>query len=407
MNGEEGRIDPADDARDRRALVAGTVMIVATTLLLGMVHSAFVSETIDGPAQPSPALRIPGSIVMTVSMALFIVMLGVHRATGVWRALRLIVPAAAAAGFARAALFWATGAWSGEVTGLWLADWLGGMSTCVCAAILGFFYLRSQRALRLEERISGERATQRELALRTLETEEVRVRRSIAEGLHGSLQQRLVVQSIRLSIMIERADERDVDDEILDGMRTLLEEIDLIRENDVREMSRMLYPESIEIGMVPAIRAILRRLPPSIATKLDASDAARDIDDPTCSLMSQAARLLAVRFVEESVTNGLRHGHATAFAVAVDFVDGVLVLDATNDGAVMDLVTLEDGSGLRRLRERFELVGGRIDVMLDVGQEPAGLAPAGSDHSVWLRALLPLGAPTEDAPASVTVQAKG
>lgn len=404
----EARGGRADDAHDRRAMVASTALLLGSILLLGMMQRAFVSESIGGPAQPSVWPRVPGNVVVTGSMVLFVVGLGVHRQATVWGALRLIIPAAAAASLARAGVFWLTGAWSGDVTGLWLTEWFGGVSIAVCAALLSFFYLRSQRALRAEERISGERATQRELALRTLETEEVRVRRSIAEGLHGSLQQRLVVQAIRLDIMIERAVERGVEVEIVDGMRTLRAEIEEIRENDVREMSRMLYPEGIEIGMVPAIRALLRRLPPGIATSLDVSDAVRDIDDPACSLMSQAARLLAVRFVEESVTNGLRHGHATAFAVAVDFADGVLTIDATNNGTAIELVAVDDGSGLRRLRDRFELVGGRIDIVAAVTAAPDGEAPPGAvaEHGVRLRARLPLAAP--DAPsASVRAMTAG
>lgn len=387
-------MDRADEVRDRRAMVAGTSLVLAAILFLSMVHSAFVSESLGGPPQPSLWVRAPGNVVMTAAMVGVIVLLRVHRAARIWGALQLIVPAAAVASLARGGVFWLTGAWAGEPTGLWLAEWFGGITIGVCAATLGFFYLRSQRALRQEERISGERATQRELVLRTLETEEVRVRRSIAEGLHGSLQQRLVVQSIRLEIMVERARELGVDDEIVDGMLALREDIDLIRENDVRETSRMLYPESIEIGMIPAIRALLRRLPPSIATHLDASDAARDIDDPACSLLSQAARLLAVRFVEEAITNGLRHGHATAFTASVDFVDGVLLIEATNNGSAMELVAVEDGSGLRRLRERFELVGGQIAVVPAGAGVPDGEpAPAGVEHAVRLRASLPLGAP--------------
>lgn len=404
----EARAGRADDAHDRRAMVVSTALLLASILLLGMLQRAFVSESIGGPPQPSVWPRVPGNIVITGAMVLFVVALGVHRQGNVWGALRLIIPAAAAASIARAGVFWLTGAWSGEVTGLWLTEWFGGVSMAVCAALLSFFYLRSQRALRAEERISGERATQRELALRTLETEEVRVRRSIAEGLHGSLQQRLVVQAIRLDIMIERAVERGVDAEIVDGMRTLRVEIDEIRENDVREMSRMLYPEGIEIGMVPAIRALLRRLPPGIATRLDVSDAVRDIDDPACSLMSQAARLLAVRFVEESVTNGLRHGLATAFAVSVDFADGVLIIDASNNGTAIEPHAIGEGSGLRRLRDRFELVGGHIDIVPAAIQaaERETASSAGIEHGVRLRALLPLAAP--DAPSvSVPAMAAG
>lgn len=392
MDAQEVRADCADEFRDRRAMVAGTALIAAAILLLGMLHAVLIFESIGRSPQPSMWLRVPGSIVLTTTMLAAVVLLKVHRAARIWGALRLIVPAAAAASLARAGIFRLTGAWSGELTGLWLGEWFGGITICVCSAMLGFFYLRSQRALRLEERISGERATQRELALSTLETEEVRVRRSIAEGLHGSLQQRLVIQSIRLEIMIERATTLGVEAEILDGMRTLREEIDQIRENDVREMSRMLYPESIEIGMVPAIRALLRRLPPGIGTQLEVSDAVRDIDDPTRSVMSQAQRLLAVRFVEESVTNGLRHGRAGAFTVSVDVVDGTLVIEATNNGSAMEQSAVEAGSGLRRLRERFQLAGGQVEAI------PAGITLAdgdvvGAEHGVRLRAQLPIGGP--------------
>ena len=162
----------ADDVRDRRAMVASTALLLASIVLLSMLQRAFVSESIGGPPQPSVWLRVPGNIIITAATVLFVAALGVHRQTSVWGASRLIIPAAAAASLARAGVFWLTGAWSGDVTGWWFTEWFGGVSIAVCAALLSFFYLHSQRALRAQERISGERATQRELALRTLESEE-------------------------------------------------------------------------------------------------------------------------------------------------------------------------------------------------------------------------------------------
>ena len=73
----------------------------------------------------------------------------------------------------------------------------------------------------------------------------------------------------------------DADDvESLAWVRT---ELDEAREIDVREMSRLLYPDRLELGLVPALRALLGRIPASIATRLTVSDAVRSLDDPTAS----------------------------------------------------------------------------------------------------------------------------
>ncbi|SDD29958.1 Signal transduction histidine kinase [Sanguibacter gelidistatuariae] len=376
-------------------MAVGTALVLIVIVLMGVVHGAIVTRILGRTVTEALWIRVPGNVVMVVLMPTLALVCGAHRASRVWGALRSILPAAVLASVARGCVLLLAGAWTGDLRALWLAEGLGGMTICVCAALLGYFYVRSQRALRVEERLSGERATQRELALRTLETEEVRVRRSIAEGLHGSLQQRLVVQSIRLEIMIRQAQDHAVAPEIVESMRELRDEIDLIREHDVREMSRMLYPEGIEVGMVPAIRILLRRLPPGIATSFDVSDEVRTVDDPAGSLMSQATRLLAVRFVEEAVTNGLRHGHATAFAVTVDLVGRALRIEVANDGSAIDPAAVETGTGLRRLGERFALAGGRVDVVptgsLDKGGAAGAVGLAGADGSVRLRAALPLG----------------
>ena len=94
-----------------------------------------------------------------------------------------------------------------------------------------------------------------ELALRALEDEEVRVRREVAEGLHGSLQQRLVLIVARLDRAIEAFGSGFGSDADVLALREVRAQIEDVREGDVRETSRMLYPESLEIGMVPAVRS--------------------------------------------------------------------------------------------------------------------------------------------------------
>ncbi|MFJ4468662.1 sensor histidine kinase [Streptomyces sp. NPDC089424] len=83
------------------------------------------------------------------------------------------------------------------------------------------------------------------------------------------------------------------------------------------------------------------------------------------------------RILQESLTNVLRHAGAVAVRVRIEVADGTLALDVRNPlpGAMPDP---GQGSGLRGIRERAALLGGR-----------ARTGPAGGDWRV--RAELPLG----------------
>ena len=107
------------------------------------------------------------------------------------------------------------------------------------------------------------------------------MRRAVAEGLHGTLQSKLVLVDARLGEVLDRADRLDAAD--AESLAWVRAELDEAREIDVREMSRLLYPDRLELGLVPALRALLGRLPASIATRLTVSDAVRAVDDPTGS----------------------------------------------------------------------------------------------------------------------------
>lgn len=201
-----------------------------------------------------------------------------------------------------------------------------------------------------------------ELALRALQDEEVRVRREVAEGLHGSLQQRLVLIVARLDRVIESIGSGFGTDADVRALREIREQVDDVREGDVREASRMLYPDSLEIGMVPAVRSLLARMPPDIGTRLVVSDDVRSLDDPVSPQLTQSERLLAVRVVEEAVTNALRHGEAHSLRVTLDLDVDCLAVAVVDDGTGFDELAAGAGSGTKRLQERLALIGGRLNV---------------------------------------------
>ena len=241
-----------------------------------------------------------------------------------------------------------------------LAEVVSGAVVAWIAGFMGVGAMLAQRRLRTQVAAAAESRLQIELALQALQYEEVRVRREVAEGLHGSMQQHLVLVVAQLDRLRERLAGR-ADDGDLALLRDVREQIELVRESDVRSTSRMLYPDQLEVGMVPAIRALLGRIPTSVNTRLGVADEVRALDDPADPRLTRSERLLAVRVVEEGVTNALRHGHAAVVDVRVSVVGDALEVRVADDG-VGFVPGTATASGTARLGDRLRLAGGDLRV---------------------------------------------
>jgi signal transduction histidine kinase len=243
-----------------------------------------------------------------------------------------------------------------------LVELAAGLGSTAASGVAGAVAMESRRRLRTGFEAGAAAKIRIELALRALQDEEVRVRREVAEGLHGSLQQRLVFIVARLDRVIDSIGSGFGTDDDARALKEIRDHIDDVRERDVREASRMLYPDSLEIGMVPAVRSLLGRMPPDIGMRLVVSDEVRVLDDPVSSRLTQSERLLAVRVVEEAVTNALRHGAAQTLRVTIDLDDDCLAVAVIDDGSGFDVEAATARSGTARLAERLALIGGRLDL---------------------------------------------
>lgn len=81
---------------------------------------------------------------------------------------------------------------------------------------------------------------------------------------------------------------------------------------------------------------------------------------------------VVLRCVQEAITNALRHGDAEHVWITVSTADGQLRVDVRDDGLGTD--DLVPGNGLRGMRERFEALGGSLEVRTSPG---AGFATCG------------------------------
>ncbi len=349
-----------DAARDRFVLLQVTAIVACGYAFGASLQTTWIySRLVPEWAQVELWRRLLANGIAVAGLVAALAVLRVHRASTPWQIGWRVLLAAAGMSVLRVVCQVLLGVHDVAQRESLRVEVLSGAVIGLIAASIGAWVMLSRRAARARTRAAERELVGVELAVRALEDEEIRVRRAVAEGLHGTLQQRLVVIDARLDA-VAAACATDAPTVAAD-LAWVREQLAEAREIDVRQMSRLLYPERLELGVVPAVRALLGRLPVTIATRLRVSDAVRVLDDPTADGLAVADRLLAVRIVEESVTNALKHGPPTTIQVDLDVDDAALVVVVTNDGTLYDPTRAGDpSSGGSRLAQRLRLAGGSL-----------------------------------------------
>lgn len=361
-----------DDARDieavryRRAAAWGALV----PLLVFGIGSALQSEIF----QVARGLAAFGEIYSVPLWARLVANLSAAAVIGlaVWlvpiNPRRRAVWLAAAAGTAmvavlvRGGLQLTLGVYPLSLIGIALVDLLVGLLAGLFSLIVGVVLAEAFKRVRTQERSASRQALRASAALDALQAEELRVRRDVAEGLHGTVQQHLVLLGAQLRGVISqlRAGAEITQDDIRQ-LTDIEHKVDEIREYDVREMSQLLYPEGVDLGLTQAVRMMLRRVPSSIRVQAHIDADVTEYDDPEFGRIPQTVRLLTVRLLEEAISNALRHGDAGHIAVSLKIDDHhVLTILVDDDGSgVSDHAVF---SGLDQLRERLGRVGGRLEL---------------------------------------------
>jgi signal transduction histidine kinase len=377
----------ADRAADARTMLitvglAGGVLAVATSVQAVLVLGAH-SVSYRG-LDPTPigdlAVRI-GINLITVLTALFMAMrLRIQeRRPFAWP--WLVALSAAVAAVLRCLLQLATGIYPVEDAAAYLSDAAVAFVMISAVYAVSLAVTEALSNARLAERRRLMHAAQASDALADLQQEELRVRRAIAEQLHGTLQNRFVLLAAELSAISHSVD--PVSAARVEAVRA---ELDELRERELRSLSSSLYPEQLDRGLLPALRALMARVPAAIGVELDLAEPVAELESADRSL-DTGRRLVLVRVAEEGLSNALRHGNATQVALTLALEGDRFALTFADDG---DGVSPSAGlSGLGRLRDRLTGFGGTLDLT----SPPQGGAV--------LRATLPVDAKRAAAPLPV------
>ncbi|WP_307858050.1 sensor histidine kinase [Cellulomonas fulva] len=349
--------------RDRVTLLRATAIVALGYGFGASLQSTFIySRYVPEWAHVSVWSRLGANALGVGVLVGMLWALRVHARRSSWAVVAGLVVASAVCAVGRHAAQLALGVYTDPDVATRDSELAGGFVVALISAGIGMWALLSRRRMRSAARRAERGTVHVELAVQALEDEEIRVRRAVAEGLHGTLQGKLVLVDAELDAVVRRMSlQRDRAADVA-ALRRVQEELTVVRELDVRQMSRLLYPDRLELGLVPAVRAMLSRVPSTIATRLAVTPAVREVDDPELGSLTVAQRLLAVRVVEEGITNALKYGPATTIVVDLDLCDGVLVVGVENDGPTYDPATAAPLGGTARLAERIGLAHGAVEL---------------------------------------------
>jgi signal transduction histidine kinase len=215
----------------------------------------------------------------------------------------------------------------------------------------------------------------RRLSRQILSTQEEE-RKSISRELHDVIGQTLTGITIRLATLRKEAELNTA------GLDRNIARTQLLVEksvNIVHQFARELRPAVLDdLGLIPALHAFMKTFTTRTGVR------SRFIASKGVEQMDFAHRTVLFRVAQEALTNVDRHAHATTVQVKIQKLSGSISMAIHDDGRSFDVKRILQVRGSMRLgllgmRERLEMVGGRMAIDSAVG------------HGTTLTAVIPLG----------------
>jgi len=188
-------------------------------------------------------------------------------------------------------------------------------------------------------------------------------RRRLAREVHDGLGQTLTALTHQLERLQRKVDGDEIGERLADSV-----ELARLALNETRELSRLLRPTLLDdLGLPAALAWLARTLGErtglSVELALDRLEERLDPDLET----------LIFRLTQEALTNVLRHSGVSSAKVVVSYTPAASIgLQVADGGRGFDvpavLAAHEAGSGLRGMRDRVELFGGRFELVSAPGE---------------------------------------
>ncbi len=198
-------------------------------------------------------------------------------------------------------------------------------------------------------------------------------RARISRDLHDEVNQVLPAILVSLKLLLSKIDEPGAQDDveaIRDQVRGVFD--------DLRRAAHGLRPPELDdLGLAGAVESLCSTF--SAEHNIDAS--AFHVD-ANCPCRSDAIDVTLYRIVQEALANVARHSDASQVSVVITCRDGLVAAQIEDNGSGARPQEDTPGVGLTGMRERAELLGGRVRVESSPGAGTTVYAEIPADYVV-------------------------
>lgn len=209
------------------------------------------------------------------------------------------------------------------------------------------FGLHNAELRRQQELVMQELQASREM----LTQAEERTRQQVSEHLHSRVQSRLLVAWYRLGQV------KTKEQEVQHTLNQVRDELEHIREHEVRLLSHQLHPEALDVGLIAALQLLVHRMQHMLDVHIQVDSKLLKHEEENQGL-SASSRLVAFRVIEEALGNTIKHAKARNATVTLRLQNNTLFLEVQDDGIGFDPKRALKGLGLRWMDARIKQVEG-------------------------------------------------
>jgi len=218
----------------------------------------------------------------------------------------------------------------------------------------------AQLVIERHARASAERAlaaAQMSISQLARQQEQVREteRQRIGRDIHDDLGQNLLALKIELSLL--HVSTTGAHPLITQKVDTMIGNLDLTIKS-LRGVINNLRPVALETGLRAAIEVQLAE-----CSRMHGIRHTLSVEPGAFDMQPDKERdAMVFRILQESLSNVVRHAHATEVAVELQRCGSILTLTVEDNGVGMPAALPEGGSGLAGMRDRAAAIGGRLAV---------------------------------------------
>ena len=254
---------------------------------------------------------------------------------------------------------------SDDVAGLqqtvWLTAGTFGGGLLVVLVVVHWVSERSRKRLQTaNEALLAQNAAVRESRERMLKTADD-TKRAIAEELHGAVQTKLFAVWMKLSDVRGRLPAEAA--RFGGELDVAIQEVDRIREEDIRALSHRLHPSIVRVGAAAGLRSLCNFYDSMVPLELTIGDALQEIEPAGMSKIPESVRLAVYRIAELALGNVARHAKAGNCTVSFDYdwTASELRLEISDDGKGFDMAEVRPtGLGVVTMNDYADALGGRL-----------------------------------------------